>query len=160
MWGRAGRISGSFSGKRGRGTPCSAPSPAAWGPTSPDVCQKTPLVRLGKLMFRQERSGSFSKQVSDGWGMESLQPLRPPPVAETGSNCWGSGQQGASGVKRLLGAATRIHLREKAPGLRLPSAKRGNFFQKYKYKNRLLYENYNGQKRLLCNVLLNCDQSV
>ena len=35
---------------------------------------------------------------------------RPPPVAETGRSCWGSGQQDASaaqGTKRMLGAATR-----------------------------------------------------
>ncbi|WP_208936260.1 hypothetical protein, partial [Faecalibacterium prausnitzii] len=35
---------------------------------------------------------------------------RPPPVAETGRSCWGSGQQDASaaqGTMRMLGAATR-----------------------------------------------------
>ncbi len=32
---------------------------------------------------------------------------RPPPVAETGRSCWGSGQQDASGARRMLGAATR-----------------------------------------------------
>ena len=35
---------------------------------------------------------------------------RPPPVAETGRSCWGSGQQDASaaqGTIRMLGAATR-----------------------------------------------------
>ena len=35
---------------------------------------------------------------------------RPPPVAETGRSCWGSGQQDASaaqGTTRMLGAATR-----------------------------------------------------
>ena len=35
---------------------------------------------------------------------------RPPPVAETGRSCWGSGQQDASAVQgtmRMLGAATR-----------------------------------------------------
>ena len=39
-----------------------------------------------------------------------LQRRRPPPVAETGRSCWGSGQQDASaaqGTKRMLGAATR-----------------------------------------------------
>ncbi len=35
------------------------------------------------------------------------QPRRPPPVAETGRSCWGSGQQDASGARRMLGAATR-----------------------------------------------------
>ena len=40
----------------------------------------------------------------------TMQQLRPPPAAETGSSCWGSGQQDASaaqGTKRMLGAATR-----------------------------------------------------
>ena len=40
----------------------------------------------------------------------AMQQLRPPPAAETGSSCWGSGQQDASaaqGTKRMLGAATR-----------------------------------------------------
>ena len=40
------------------------------------------------------------------WG----QRRRPPPAAETGRSCWGSGQQDASaaqGTKRMLGAATR-----------------------------------------------------
>ena len=40
----------------------------------------------------------------------ATQQLRPPPAAETGSSCWGSGQQDASavqGTKRMLGAATR-----------------------------------------------------
>ena len=39
-----------------------------------------------------------------------LQRRRPPPVAETGRSCWGSGQQDASaaqGTMRMLGAATR-----------------------------------------------------
>ena len=39
----------------------------------------------------------------------ATQQLRPPPAAETGSSCWGSGQQDASaaqGTKRMLGAAT------------------------------------------------------
>ena len=40
----------------------------------------------------------------------AMQQLQPPPVAEAGSSCWGSGQQDASaaqGTKRMLGAATR-----------------------------------------------------
>ena len=39
-----------------------------------------------------------------------LQQRRPPPAAETGRSCWGSGQQDASaaqGTMRMLGAATR-----------------------------------------------------
>ena len=39
-----------------------------------------------------------------------LQRRRPPPVAETGRSCWGSGQQdaiAAQGTMRMLGAATR-----------------------------------------------------
>ena len=35
------------------------------------------------------------------------QQRRPPPVAETGRSCWGSGQQDASEARRMLGAATR-----------------------------------------------------
>ena len=35
------------------------------------------------------------------------QQRRPPPVAEAGSRCWGSGQQDASEALRMLGAATR-----------------------------------------------------
>ena len=35
------------------------------------------------------------------------QQRRPPPVAETGSRCWGSGQQDARNAQRMLGAATR-----------------------------------------------------
>mgnify|MGYP000650217223 CR=1 FL=1 len=42
--------------------------------------------------------------------MARVQRRRPPPAAETGRSCWGSGQQDASaaqGTKRMLGAATR-----------------------------------------------------
>ncbi|MDR3768864.1 MAG: hypothetical protein Q3X99_06100, partial [Faecalibacterium sp.] len=42
--------------------------------------------------------------------MPKVQQQRPPPVAETGRSCWGSGQQDASaaqGTMRMLGAATR-----------------------------------------------------
>ena len=42
--------------------------------------------------------------------MPRVQRRRPPPVAETGRSCWGSGQQDASaaqGTMRMLGAATR-----------------------------------------------------
>ena len=42
--------------------------------------------------------------------MPRVQQRRPPPVAETGRSCWGSGQQDASaaqGTMRMLGAATR-----------------------------------------------------
>ena len=43
-----------------------------------------------------------------------LQRRRPPPVAETGRSCWGSGQQDVSavqGTKRMLGTATRRQTR-------------------------------------------------
>ena len=42
--------------------------------------------------------------------MSKVQRRRPPPAAETGRSCWGSGQQdarAAQGTKRMLGAATR-----------------------------------------------------
>ena len=64
----------------------------------------------------------FPKQVSGGWdptavrqlggGWNALQRQRPPPVAETGSRCWGRGLQDASaaqGTKQMQGAATRIY---------------------------------------------------
>ena len=44
------------------------------------------------------------------------QQRRPPPVAETGSRCWGSGQQDASNAQRMLGAATRPCLRSRLRG--------------------------------------------
>ena len=42
--------------------------------------------------------------------MPRVQRRRPPPAAEAGRSCWGSGQQdtsAAQGTKRMLGAATR-----------------------------------------------------
>ena len=42
--------------------------------------------------------------------MPRVQQRRPPPMAETGRSCWGSGQQdarAAQGTMRMLGAATR-----------------------------------------------------
>ena len=42
--------------------------------------------------------------------MPKVQRRRPPPAAETGRSCWGSGQQdarAAQGTMRMLGAATR-----------------------------------------------------
>ena len=42
--------------------------------------------------------------------MPRVQRRRPPPVAETGRSCWGSGQQdarAAQGTMRMLGAVTR-----------------------------------------------------
>ena len=44
------------------------------------------------------------------------QQRRPPPVTETGSRCWGSGQQDASKAQRMLGAATRPCLRSRLRG--------------------------------------------
>ena len=45
------------------------------------------------------------------------QQRRPPPVAETGRSCWGSGQQDASatqGTMRMPGAATRTRVRRES----------------------------------------------
>ena len=42
--------------------------------------------------------------------MRKVQRRRPPPAADTGRSCWGSGQQDASaaqGTMRMLAAATR-----------------------------------------------------
>ena len=81
------------------------------------------LCLLGIFLFvRDDRTaGSFPKQVSGGWdptavrqlggGWNALQRQRPPPVADTGSCCWGRGQQDASNAQRMLGAATRIRVR-------------------------------------------------
>ena len=50
-----------------------------------------------------EKANHFSAE-------NAQQRRRPPPVAETGRSCWGSGQQdarAAQGTMRMLGAATR-----------------------------------------------------
>nr|DAG30757.1 MAG TPA: hypothetical protein [Caudoviricetes sp.] len=44
-----------------------------------------------------------------------MQRRRPPPVAEAGRSCWGSGQQDASKAKQTLGAATRRALLRGTP---------------------------------------------
>ena len=44
------------------------------------------------------------------------QQRRPPPVAETGRSCWGSGQQDARKALRMLGAATRVRSTLGKPG--------------------------------------------
>ena len=62
-----------------------------------------------------ERYSSLSNNVFVILGSKQTlslheQQRRPPPVAETGRSCWGSGQQDASAklcTKRTLGAATR-----------------------------------------------------
>ena len=67
----------------------------------------TPPVKM-----RLERSAERDKrEIKNIFSAEDAQQRRrPPPVAETGRSCWGSGQQDASaaqGTMRMLGAATR-----------------------------------------------------
>ena len=68
----------------------------------------TPPVKM-----RLERSAERDKrEIKNNFPlkMPRVQQRRPPPVAETGRSCWGSGQQDASaaqGTMRMLGAATR-----------------------------------------------------
>ena len=53
--------------------------------------------------------------------MPRVQQRRPLPAAETGRNCWGRGQRGAStvqGTMRMLGAATRAAFWDTAPSYR------------------------------------------
>ena len=63
--------------------------------------------------MRLERSAERDKrEIKNNFplNMPKVQQRRPPPVAETGRSCWGSGQQDASaaqGTMRMLGAATR-----------------------------------------------------
>ncbi len=71
------------------------------------ACRK----RAGTLRWARGREGrSDSPSLPLDSTHPAMQQLQPPPVAETGSSCWGSGQQDASaaqGTKRMLGAATR-----------------------------------------------------
>ena len=68
----------------------------------------TPPVKM-----RLERpAGRDKREIKNNFplNMPKVQQRRPPPVAETGRSCWGSGQQDASaaqGTMRMLGAATR-----------------------------------------------------
>ena len=61
----------------------------------------------------QESPQTFLKpeiKITFPLNMARVQQRRPPPVAETGRSCWGSGQQdarAAQGTMRMLGAATR-----------------------------------------------------
>ena len=65
---------------------------------------QSPVRRPGSSILPGQCVGSFSEDCLG-------QRQRPPPVAETGSCCWGRGLQDASaaqGVKQMQGAATRI----------------------------------------------------
>ena len=68
------------------------------------VCHYDPTREKGVLKSPQAFQNPKIKIILP------LQQRRPPPAAETGRSCWGSGQQDASaaqGTKRMLGAATR-----------------------------------------------------
>ena len=69
----------------------------------------TPPVKMQCRSVRR-RSGIALLKIILPLIMARAQRRRPPPAAETGRSCWGSGQQDASaaqGTKRMLGAATR-----------------------------------------------------
>ena len=63
-----------------------------------------------KRVHRSVRRRSGVPKANHFSAENAQQRRRPPPVAETGRSCWGSGQQDASaaqGTMRMLGAATR-----------------------------------------------------
>ena len=81
----------SFSSGKATVVPLYAPSREKGTPERPQTLRCT------------EKTNHFSAE-------NAQQRRRPPPVAETGRSCWGSGQQDAravQGTMRMLGAATR-----------------------------------------------------
>ena len=69
----------------------------------------TPPVKMGYRNARR-RSDIPKFKIILPLNMARVQRRRPPPAAETGRSCWGSGQQdarAAQGTMRMLGAATR-----------------------------------------------------
>ena len=76
--------------------------------TEPENSSKR--VSRVKKGFQKVRRLFGSQNKNDNSADYAQQRRRPPPVAETGRSCWGSGQQdarAAQGTKRMLGAATR-----------------------------------------------------
>ena len=68
------------------------------------ICSISAIKEANKEEKKPEISNDFPLK------MPKVQRRRPPPAAEAGRSCWGSGQQDASaaqGTKRMLGAATR-----------------------------------------------------
>ena len=66
----------------------------------------------GAFIATLRKRGRSKREIKNNFplNMPKVQQRRPPPVAETGRSCWGSGQQDASaaqGTMRMLGAATR-----------------------------------------------------
>ena len=53
--------------------------------------------------YRQQR-GNTSCEAANRRNEKKVQQRRPPPVAETGRSCWGSGQQDASGSEADAGS--------------------------------------------------------
>ena len=71
-----------------------------------------PLFTIGAVTATSQFSADapLSQNYKCFSAKNAQQRRRPPPVAETGRSCWGSGQQDASaaqGTMRMLGAATR-----------------------------------------------------
>ena len=72
----------------------------------PDRCIACGLCQTYSELFDYHDSGIVKFT-------EDLQQRRPPPAADAGRSCWGSGQQdmsAAQGAKWPLGAATRVPL--------------------------------------------------
>ena len=91
---------------------------AAYGSTPQSPTVTAPLIvgpLAGRLRLTAEGNSSKPQCITAKSPVSPEAPLlgqqrRPPPVAETGRSCWGSGQQDASAklcTKRTLGAATR-----------------------------------------------------
>ena len=72
------------------------------GSTSPSRLTPCHLPYRGEALAFRKASPLRQRLPYQG------QRRRPPPAAETGSRCWGSGQQDASEAPRMPGAATRV----------------------------------------------------
>ncbi|RAW57961.1 hypothetical protein C4N24_06645 [Faecalibacterium prausnitzii] len=74
----------------------------------PSAFTTPPVKRQFGKIRRFSRTANY--KIFFPLNMPRAQRRRPPPAAETGRSCWGSGQQDASaaqGTMRMLGAATR-----------------------------------------------------
>ena len=72
------------------------------------TCSGLALSGASRQLSQRESPWHFAKLYLFARGSPTRgQQRRPPPVAEAGSRCWGSGQQDASEALRMLGAATR-----------------------------------------------------
>ena len=89
-----------------RKSPAAPPLPTEAGAAAA-VCGYDPSCENAFGALRRARQ---TRNKNHNSAVYAQQRRRPPPVAETGRSCWGSGQQDASAVQgtmRMLGAATR-----------------------------------------------------